>query len=92
MRSKDLERWQLDKIKQPVGTGLAYLSKLCKRIDQTMSPDDELYQAAYKAQAAMQNLYMTLHYLRCSGVGQPRDPQRGGKITGPDSDARITDP
>lgn len=92
MRSKDLERWQLDRIKEPVGAGLGYLSKLCRRIDQTMSPDDPLYQAAYRAQAAMQSLYVTLHYLGCSGVGEPRDSQRGGEFTGPDSHARKTDP
>lgn len=78
MRSKDLERWQLEKIKDPVGTGLGYLTKLCRRIDQTMTPDDPLYQAAYKAHAAMQSLYVTLHYLGCSGVGQLHDSTSTG--------------
>lgn len=76
IRSKDLEPWQLDKIKEPVGVGLGYLSKLCRRIDQTMSPDDPLYQAAYKAQAAIKSLFMTLHYLGCNGTGESRKPER----------------
>lgn len=78
MRSRELERWQLEKIKKPVGAGLGYLTKLCRRIDQTMTPDDPLYQAAYKAHAAMQSLYVTLHYLGCSGVGQLHDPTSTG--------------
>jgi len=76
MRSNDLERWQLDRIKEPVGIGLGYLSKLCKRIDQTMMPDDPLFQAAHKAHEAMQALFMTLHYLECDGTGKPRRPER----------------
>lgn len=61
-------------MKKPIRDGLRYLTLLCERCDQKLLPTDKLSIEAHRAQAAMQSLYMTIHYLGCSGVGLPDEP------------------
>jgi hypothetical protein len=49
-----------------------YLNRLYDRLNaRSFLPDDRLYRAAFKAQTAMMELVMVLHYLTCDGVGEP---------------------
>jgi len=58
--------------KERTAPTLGYLSRLVQRLDARSFPaDDRLYVAALKAQAAMSELVMTLHYMTCDGVGGP---------------------
>jgi hypothetical protein len=53
---------------------LRYVNRLMERLNvRDFLPDDRLYRAAFKAQAAMSELVMVLvlHYLTCDGVGEP---------------------
>jgi hypothetical protein len=51
---------------------LRYLNRLCERLNaRSFSPEDRLYRAAFKAQTAIMELVMVLHYLTCDGVGEP---------------------
>jgi hypothetical protein len=51
---------------------LRYLNRLYERLNaRRFPPDDRMYRATFKAQAAMMELVMVLHYLECDGVGEP---------------------
>ena len=61
---------------ESVGRPLRYLNRLCDRMDHCgFTPVDPLYQAAFKAKDAAQQLFMAAHYARCaSGVACYRSP------------------
>jgi len=72
MNSTDLTKAQAAKVHAAMASTVGYLSRLVRRLDaQNFPPDDRLYVAAHKAQAAMSELVMCLHYFGCSGVGGP---------------------
>jgi hypothetical protein len=49
-----------------------YLNRLYERLNaRTFPPEDRLYWATFKAQAALGELAMALHYVTCDGVGEP---------------------
>jgi hypothetical protein len=51
---------------------LRYLNRLNERFNaRRFPPDDRLCRVAFKAQAVMSELVMTLHYLTWDGVGEP---------------------
>ena len=72
MNSNDLSKAQARKLHTALVPPLRYLNRLADRLNaRSFSPDDRLYRAAFKAQAAMSELVMMLHYLTCDGVGEP---------------------
>lgn len=72
MNSSDLTKAQATRMHAAMAPTLNYLSRPVKLLDaRSFPPDDRLYRAAFKAQAAMSELVMTLHYLTCNGVGGP---------------------
>ena len=75
MKSTDLSKQQAQKMHSALAPTLGYLSRLVLRLEaKTFPADDRMYVAALKAQAAMGELVMTLHYLTCSGVSVPGTP------------------
>jgi hypothetical protein len=72
MNSNQLSREQGRTMQTALLPTLRYLNRLCERLNaRRFPPDDRLYRAAFKAQAAMGELVMVLHYLTCDGVGEP---------------------
>jgi hypothetical protein len=72
MNSNHLSREQARKMHAALVPTLRYLNRLYERLNaRSFPPDDRLYRAAFKAQAAMMELVMVLHYLTCDGVGEP---------------------
>ena len=68
MNSRTLRPWQARKIREALQTSLGYLTRLQRRMELTgFPPDDRLYVATVKAQHAMQDLLVELHYLSCEG-------------------------
>ena len=72
MTSADLKPEQARKLMDSVGRRLQYLNRLCDRMEHCgFTPTDPLYQAAFKAKDAAQQLFMAAHYAGCtSGVGK----------------------
>ena len=70
--SKKLKTWQAERIGNSILPTLAYLNKLVQRMEKTGFPvDDPLFLSALKAQDALFDLRVKLHYLSCSsGVGE----------------------
>lgn len=72
MNSNNLSKAQAKKMHAALVPPLRYLNRLADRLNARSFPsDDRLYRAAFKAQAALGELVMTLHYLGCDGVGEP---------------------
>src|SRR5262249_7692802 len=74
MDSTQLQPWQARRIRDALRPALGYLSRLQRRMELTgFPPGDPLYLATVRAQRAMQDLLVELHYLSCqSGVGRAR--------------------
>jgi hypothetical protein len=72
MNSNNLSREQARTMHAALVPTLRYLNRLGERLNaKSFPPDDRLYRAAFKAQAALGELVMVLHYLTCDGVGEP---------------------
>jgi hypothetical protein len=72
MNSNSLSKAQARQMHAALAPTLRYLNRLNERLNaRSFSPDDRLYRAAGKAQAAMSELVMVLHCLTCDGVGEP---------------------
>jgi hypothetical protein len=72
MNSNNLSKAQATKMHAALVPALRYLNRLYERLNaRSFPPEDRLYRAASKAQAAMGELVMALHYLTCDGVGEP---------------------
>ncbi len=72
MNSNQLTKAQAKKMHTALLPTLRYLNRLTERLNvRRFPPDDRLYRATVKAQAAMAELVMTMHYLTCDGVGEP---------------------
>ena len=68
MDSKGLKPWQARKIRASLQPALGYLSRLQRRMELTgFPPGDPLYLATVKAQKALHDLLVDLHYLSCEG-------------------------
>ena len=73
MNSNDLSKAQAKQMHAALVPTQRYLNRLYERLNaRGFSPDDRLYRATVKAQAALGELVMVLHYLGCDGVGEPR--------------------
>jgi len=72
MDSNDLTPAQATRLREILGRNLRFVAKLCQRMERLGFPaDDPLYQAAGKAQRALQELHVRAHYCSCtSGVGK----------------------
>jgi hypothetical protein len=63
MRASDLTPGQLAALKAQVGRQLAYLNRLCDRMNRRgFAPSDNLFQASLNARNAVQDLHVTIHY------------------------------
>jgi hypothetical protein len=72
MNSNQLSKAQARQMHSAMLPTVRYLNRLLDRLNaRGFAPDDWLYRAASKAQAAMGELVMVLHYLTCNGVGEP---------------------
>jgi hypothetical protein len=72
MNSNQITKAQANKMHTALAPTLRYLNRLYERLNaRSFPPEDRLYRAAIKAQAAMSELVMVLHYLTCNGVGEP---------------------
>jgi hypothetical protein len=72
MNSNDISKAQAKKMHEALVPPLRYLNRLNERLNaRRFSPEDRLYRAAFKAQTALSELVMVLHYLTCDGVGEP---------------------
>jgi hypothetical protein len=84
MRSDDLTREQARALKNKLAPMLGYLSRLRKRMAyRGFTQDDELLQAVQKAEMAMHELHVAVHYIACGDTagGLPKrhnHPQRNG--------------
>jgi hypothetical protein len=79
MNSNQLSREQAKTMHAALVPTLRYLNRLTERLNaRSFAPDDRLYRAAFKAQAAMSELVMVLHYLTCDGVGESARGQCAG--------------
>lgn len=74
----DLTKEQCEKMLDVIGPALGYLSRLKRRIEDEAFPrDDKLREDVERAQGAMQDVRMTLHYLTCTeSVGIKRPDRR----------------
>jgi hypothetical protein len=64
MRSDDLTREQARALKNKLHPMLGYLSRLKRRMSyRGFLPDDELMQAVVRAEAAMHELHVLVHYI-----------------------------
>jgi hypothetical protein len=64
--SSNLTPEQLLKVRASIGRQLRYLNRLLERMTRRGFPgNDPLYQAALRAQAEVQGLYVALHYASC---------------------------
>ena len=82
MDADDLTTEQAARIREALVPSFGYLTKLCRRMEQTeFTPDDKLYRLAGEAQNAMHHLCVELHYRSCSG-GVGRGPQLKSATTG----------
>lgn len=72
MTVKDVTPEQAAQLMATIGRQLRYLNRLCRRMDRLGFPrQDPLWQAAWTARDAMQDLHMAAHYAGCtSGVGR----------------------
>jgi hypothetical protein len=76
MNSIQLSREQAKTMHAALVSTLRYLNRLYERLNaRSFPPDDRLYRAAFKAQAALGELVMVLYYLTCDGVGEPSQPR-----------------
>jgi hypothetical protein len=72
MNSNQLSKAQAKHMHTALAPALRYLNRLYERLNaRSFTPEDRLYRAAFKAQAALSELVMVLHYLTCDGVGEP---------------------
>ena len=63
MRASDLTPGQLAALKAQVGRQLAYLNRLCERMNRRgFAPFDSAFQASLNARNAMQDLHVAIHY------------------------------
>jgi hypothetical protein len=71
MRASDLTPGQLAALKAQVGQKLAYLNRLCERMNRRgFAPLDSAFQASLNARNAMQDLHVAIHYVGIKhGVG-----------------------
>jgi hypothetical protein len=69
MNSADLTREQVDKLLADATPMLGYLTRLSARTDKRGMGTEPLAAKVRKAQRAMQDLRMALHYLHCDGLG-----------------------
>lgn len=71
MDCEDLTGEQLDELKDQVGRHRRYCQSLLARIEQRGFPyDDELRQRVSRVCDDLHSLWITLHYLSCSGTGR----------------------
>ena len=76
MNSNDLSKAQARKMHAAPVPALRYLNRLYERLNaRRFSPEDRLYRATVKAQAALGELVILLHYLSCDG-GRRAGPSR----------------
>ncbi len=72
MNSNDPSKAQAKQMYAALVPTLRYLNRLIERLKaRNFPPDDRLYRAAFKAQAALSEQVMVLHRLECDGVGEP---------------------
>ena len=63
MRASDLTPGQLAALKAQVARQLAYLNRLCERMNRRgFAPFDGVFQASLNARNAMQDLHVAIHY------------------------------
>jgi hypothetical protein len=79
MDANQLTTEQARRIRESLAPSLGYLSRLCRRMEQTgFEPGDKLYRLAISGQDALQALCVELHYRSCTGgVGRPSRGRRG---------------
>ena len=76
MDSRQIKRWQAEKIYRVLGPGLRYVGRLKTRMELVgFPPDDPLYQLVRQAYESLHRLSVHMHYKSCaSGVGEePRE-------------------
>ena len=74
MNSRDLKRWQLEKIGNVVGRFQGYLSRLATRMEKVgFTPNDELLRLTYQALSAVHSLKIKLHYMTCDASKRERE-------------------
>ena|SRR5579859_3854374 len=72
MNGNNVTKEQAKKMHAALMPALRHINRLMERLNaRGFLPNDRLYQASFKVQAAMSELVMTLHYLTCDGVGEP---------------------
>ena len=72
MTRDDIQKWQAAKIRDALSPAGTYLTRLRKRMEQRgFPPRDPLYQLTCVAHNAVNDLWMHIHYLSCSGTGDP---------------------
>lgn len=75
MNSRDLKKWQLEKMRDDLGPAMRYLNRMIKRMSKVGFPgNDRLYLEAMEARDALVKLTMSMHYLGCDPgtVGHPQ--------------------
>jgi hypothetical protein len=72
MDSRQLKRWQAEKIHKALGPGLRYVGLLKTRMERVgFLPDDPLYRLVKQTYESLHRLSVEMHYRSCSGgVGQ----------------------
>jgi len=70
MKPTDLTREQTDKLLDDLTPMLSYLTRLSARMNKRGMGTEPLAASVCKAQHAMQELRMALHYLHCDGLGE----------------------
>ena len=74
MDSRQLKRWQAERMHRALAPGLRYLGRLKSRMEQVgFLPNDPLFLLVRQAYDAMHRLSIDLHYRSCAGgVGERR--------------------
>jgi hypothetical protein len=68
MNSKSMKRWQARKVLQVLSPMRGYLHRLKTRMEKVgFLPGDPLFRCVERADNAMLELCMTLHYMTCDG-------------------------
>ena len=73
MDSDAITKDQAKKLLKVVAPAKAYLHRLRERMEKVgFPPDDKLYLKVCKAQDALHDLWVSLHYLSVDGAGRPK--------------------
>jgi hypothetical protein len=69
-----LEPWQARKVRESLGPTMRYLGRLRLRMDKTGRHEGKLYDLVRKAEMAVFDLSLELHYMSCEhGVHRQRE-------------------